>query len=149
MLVEAQLTIQASNAAVWSAITDVDRAADLIRGIEKVEIVSRPATGLVGLRWKETRILFGEPATVEKWITEAVEGESYTTRAESDGFVFSTTLRLTEGPDGVTLISAHDSRPQGLASKLKAIPMELFFRGVIRKHILADLEDFKAAVEKG
>jgi hypothetical protein len=84
---------------------------------------------------------------VEKWFTEVSEGESYTTRTEQDGFDFTTTMRI-EGKDWVTLTSSHDSQPQGLGSRLNAIPMALFFRGVIRKHILADLEDYKAA-ERG
>lgn len=43
------------------------------------------ASGLVGLKWRETRMLFGKEATAEKWITDAVENECYKTRAESDG----------------------------------------------------------------
>ena len=49
----------------------------------------------------------------------------------------------------VALSEAHESRPQGLAAQLKAIPMRLFFRGVIRKHLLRDLHDIKLAVERG
>jgi uncharacterized protein YndB with AHSA1/START domain len=148
MMVEAQVTIAGSRAAVWAAITDIENAAGTIRGIEKIEIVERPAHGLVGLRWRETRILFGDPATVEKRITEAVENESYGTRAESDGFEFLTTMSVSEGPGGVTLTGAHETRPQGFAARLKSIPMVLLFRGVIRKHILKDLFDIKAAVER-
>lgn len=148
MIVEAQLTINASRAAVWSAITDIEHAAKTIRGIERIEMVEKPTTGLVGLRWRETRILFGEPATVEKWITEAVDNEHYMTRAEDQGFVFTTTMRLSEGSGGVILTSAHDSQPQGLAATLKSIPMALFFKGVIRKTILQDLDDIKTAVER-
>lgn len=149
MLVEAHLAIRASKADLWSAITDVAHAADLIRGIEKIELVETPANGLVGLRWKETRILFDKPATVEKWITGAVEGESYTTRAESDGFVFLTTMRISGDEPDLTLTSSHDSLPQTFGAKLSSIPMALFFRGVIRKHIPADLEDYKAAAARG
>src|SRR5262245_26076888 len=108
MLVEAQINIDASQAAVWAAIADIEHAATLVSGIESIEIVEKPAHGLVGLRWKETRLLFGKPATVEKWITEAVENESYKTRAEDSGFVFLTTMKILESGGGVTLISSHD-----------------------------------------
>lgn len=148
MIVEAQVQLQANPAAIWAVLTDIERAAQVVQGIEKIEIVERPASGLVGLRWRETRMLFGDPATVEKWITAAVENESFTTRAESDGFVFMTTHRLVPGAAGTTLIGSHDSQPQCLLSKLKAIPMALFFKGVIRKHILQDLNDIKTAVEQ-
>ena len=147
MIVEAQVTLHGSKAAVWSVITDIAHGAELIRGIERIEIVHTPGQGLVGLRWRETRLLFGKAATVEKWITAATEHEGYTTRAESDGFAFLTTLGITEGADGLVLTSAHESQPQTFLARVQMIPMGLFFRGVIRKAILEDLNDLKAAVE--
>ena len=149
MLVEAQLTINGSKEAVWAAIIDIENASRIISGIEKIEVVEKPANGLVGLRWRETRILFGKPATVEKWITEAAESEFYTTRAEDGGFKFLTTMRIGENSDGsITLTSTHDSQPQTMVARLMSIPMKLFFKGVIRRAIVQDLNDIKAAVER-
>jgi hypothetical protein len=147
MIVEARVTINASKAAVWAAITNIENASEIISGIEKVEVVEKPANGLVGLKWRETRMLFGEPATVEKWITDAAENEFYKTRAESDGMVFLTTNRISESSDGITLTSSHDSRPQGFVTRLKSLPMGLF-KGVVKKAILQDLNDIKSAVEQ-
>ena len=147
MIVEAQVTINGSRDAVWAAITDIENAKAIISGIKKIEILEKPANGLVGLRWKETRILFGDSATVEKRVTEAVEKESYKTSAEDGGFVFVTTMRLSEGSGGVTLTSSHETMPQGIVARLKAMPM-VFFKGMIRKAILQDLNDIKAAIEK-
>jgi uncharacterized protein YndB with AHSA1/START domain len=148
MTVEAQLTINASKAAVWAATTDIAHFAQLLSGVEQIEVVEKPATGLVGLRWKETRMLFGKPATVEKWITEAKENEFYTTRAEQDGFVFITTNRVSGSDGNVTLIGIHETQPQGFAAKLKSLPM-VFFKGVIKNAILQDLKDIKVVVERG
>ena len=148
MLVEEQVSINAPRPAVWAAITDIDNARDFVSGIEGIEVLERPQNGLVGLRWRETRLLFGKPATAEKWITDAVVNEFYTTRAEDGGFVFLTTFRLSEGGGGTTLSSAHDSRPQGIVARFMAIPMSLFFKGVARKAILQDLNDIKSAVER-
>jgi hypothetical protein len=147
MIVEAQITVNGSKAAVWASTTDITRFAQLLRGVEQIEVVEKPATGLVGLRWKETRKLFGNSATVEKWITEAKENEFYMTRAEQDGFVFITTNRLAGNDGGVVLTGIHDTQPQGFAAKLKALPM-VFFKGVIKKAILQDLNDIKKAVER-
>ena len=124
MLVEAQVTIQGSKAAIWAAISDIANAAQTIRGIEKIEVLERPPGGLVGLRWRETRMLFGKPATAEKWITD-------------------------EGSGGMTLASAHDSQPQSLVAKLLSTPMMFLFKGVAKKAILQDLNDIKSAVERG
>jgi len=148
MLVEAQVTINRSRAAIWAEITNIENSAETIRGIENIEVVEKPANGLVGLKWRETRMLFGKPTTVEKWITDAAENEFYTTRAESDGFVFLTTMRISGSDRGVTLTSSHDSQPQNIVAKLQSIPMSILFKGVVKKAILKDLSDIKAAVER-
>lgn len=148
MTVSASITIHATTSAVWAATTDIARFAELLSGVEKIEIVQRPATGLVGLKWKETRILFGKPATLEKWITEAKENEFYKTRAEQDGFVFITTNRITGSDGSVAFTAIHETILQGFAAKLKALPM-VFFKGVIKKAILQDLNDIKKVVERG
>ena len=148
MLVEAQVAIRGSREAVWTAMTEIENAAQIIRGIEGIEIVDTPAGGLIGLRWRETRMLFGKPATAEKWITDAAESEFYSTRSESDGFVFLSTTRIAESGGVVTLTSLHDSQPQGLAARLMSIPMGLLFKGVARKALLQDLDDIKSAVER-
>ena len=147
MLVEAQVTINGSRAAIWTAITVIENASDIISGIEKIEVLQKPAKGLVGLRWRETRILFAKPATVEKWITDAAENQFYKTKAEDGGFVFITKMRITENTGGMMLNSSHDSQPQTFGAKFMTIPMGLFFKGTIKKAVLQDLNDIKAAAE--
>ena len=150
MLVETQVTINGSKSAIWAAITDIENASDTISGIEKIEVLDKPANGLVGLRWRETRMLFGKPATAEKWITDAAENAFYKTRAEDKGFVFLSTMSISESSNGsMTLTGSHDSQPQGIVAKLMSIPMVLFFKGVAKKALLQDLNDIKSAVEQG
>ena len=147
MLVEVQATINGSKAAIWAAITDIENASETISGIEKIEVLEKPANGLVGLKWRETRMLFGEPASAEKWITDAAENEFYKTRAEDNGFVFLSTIRISESSGGITLTSSHETKPQGIVARLKSMPMFLF-KGVIKKALLQDLNDIKSAVEQ-
>lgn len=146
MIVEAAVTVVGSRTAVWAVITDIEHAATTYSGIEKIEVIERPLSGLAGLKWRETRVLFGKPAAVEKWITDAAEPDYYIARAESDGFVFVSTKRLSEHDGVVTLTESHESLPQTLMARLQMIPMALFFKGVIRKAILQDLHDVNAAV---
>ena len=148
MIVEAQVTINGSRAAIWAAITNIENASKTLSGIESIEVLEKPANGLVGLKWRETRTLFGKPATAEKWITDAAENEFYKTRAESDGFVFLTTMSISESSGGITLTSSHDSKPQGIVARLQSIPMGLLFKGAAKKAILQDLNDIKSAVEQ-
>ncbi len=146
MFAEAEVTIKGSRAAVWAAITNIENAAGFIRGILKIELLEKPPTGLVGLKWRETRLLFGKPASVDKWITEAAENEYYKTRAEDNGFAFLTTLKLTDTAGGIVLTSSHDSKPLGAVARLMSLPM-LLFKGVARRALLQDLNDIKSAVE--
>src|SRR5262249_16944838 len=119
MIVEAQVTINGSKEAIWAAITSIENASEIISGIEKIEVLEKPANGLVGLRWRETRMLFGKPATVEKWITDAAANSFCKTRAEDNGFVFLTTMSMSESSNGsMTLTSSHDSQPQGIVARL-------------------------------
>ncbi len=148
MIVEVQVSINGSKAAVWNAITNIGNASEIISGIEKIEVVEKPATGLVGLKWRETRMYFGKPATVEIWITDAVENEFYKTRAESDGYLFLSKMSISESSNSITLTSTHDYKQQSTAAKLKSISMFLF-KGMIKKILLQDLKDIKSAVERG
>ena len=147
MIVEAQVTIKGSKSASWAAITDIENASKIISGIQKIEVLEKPATGLVGLKWRETRTLFGKPAIAEKWITDAAENEFYKTRAEDGGFVFLTTKSISESSGGITLTEAHDSKPQTIVAKL-SVPMLFLFKSVVKKALMQDLNDIKAAVEQ-
>src|SRR6266481_1055666 len=118
MIVEAQVTINGSRAAIWAAIANIENASETISGIENIEVLEKPANGLVGLKWRETRMLFGKPATAEKWITDAAENEFYKTKAEQDGFVFLTTKSISASSGGMTLKETHESKPQRIGAKL-------------------------------
>ncbi len=146
MVVSGDIRIEGTRAAVWSVVSDVANWARIIKGVREIEIVTPPTTGLSGLRWKETRLLFGEPVTVEKWVTDWAEREFFTSRAEQDGFVFTTTLRLTEQGGGVVVTSTHRTDALTLGARLRSLPLVLF-RGVIRKALMEDLRDIKAALD--
>lgn len=147
MIVKAQVVVKASADLVWAAITDIKNAAAMIKGIEKIEIVNEPVNEIEGLKWRETRMYFGKPANIEKWLTEAVENKYYKTRAEMDGSIFETTMSIVATGDGVELTSAHDSLPQGFVARIKSIPM-VFFKGMLKKALQADLNNIKTAAEK-
>jgi hypothetical protein len=149
VFVEAKVTINGSKAAIWAAITNIENAAEIISGIEKIEVLERPANGLVGLRWRETRMLFGKPATAEKWVTDAAENAFYKTRAEDNGFVFLSMMNISESSSASMIVtSSHNSQIQGIFAIFMSIPMGLFFKGVAKKAILQDLNDIKSAVEQ-
>jgi carbon monoxide dehydrogenase subunit G len=148
MIVEAQVTIDGSKEAIWARITDIENASRTVSGIEKVEILERPMTGLVGLKWRETRKLFGKTATETMWITDAAENEYYKTRAESHGFIYICTFTLSEQGGGSLLTMTHESKPQGFVAKTMSVLLGFILKGAIRKAIQKDLNDIKAAIEQ-
>ena len=145
--VEMHVDVAAPRQAVWAVTTDIENAADTIRAIERVEILERPAEGLVGLRWRETRTIFGKTATEVMWITEEVPGVRYRTRAESHGFVYVSALIVADHEGGTRLTMTHESTPQTLLARLMLLPM-LLFKGAMRKAIAQDLADIKARAER-
>lgn len=147
MRVTVQVAIDGSKTAIWEAMNNIENASKIITGIESIELLEKPMTGIIGLKWRETRFYFGELATIEKQITEAVENQFYKTKAESDGFLFLSTTTISDENGVQTLISVHEYFPQGFAAKLKSLPMFLF-KGVIKKALLKDLNDIKSFVER-
>ena len=147
MEVATSVLIHAPRAAVWERITDIEHAPQTISGIEKVEILERPASGLVGLKWKETRTMFGKTATEIMWITDAVEPEFYKTRAESHGAIYVASLQLAEKGGGTELTMRFSGEPVTPSARLMGILMGWMFQGATRKAFVKDLSDIKAAVE--
>jgi hypothetical protein len=147
MDVATSVLIHAPRALVWQRITDIEHAAQSIRAIESVEILERPASGLVGLKWKETRTLFGKAATEVMWITEAVPPEFYKTRAESHGAIYLAALELAESAGGTELTMRFSCEPVTRSAKLMWILVGWMFLGATRKACAKDLSDIKAAVE--
>jgi len=148
MLIEVQVAIAGSKEAVWAKITDIVNASKTISGIQKVEILEKPPIGIVGLKWRETRKLFGKTATEVMWITDAVENEFYKTRAESHGFIYECKFRIAEQDGKSVLTMTHDGKPQAVMAKVLSKLLGFMLKGAMKKAILKDLNDIKSAVEQ-
>lgn len=147
MILIEQIAINASRDAIWSLITDVEGLAESIGGVDQIEILERPQEGLLGLKWRETRTVFGKTATEDMCVTAVEETESFQTTAESHGTQYITTRSIFEGHGQHTLTMTHESRPQSFMAKAMSLPLGFLFKGMLRKCILQDLGDVKAAVE--
>ena len=141
------ILVQAPRKTVWEVVTDIPSAASTIHGIEKVDVLHRPTSGLVGLKWRETRKMFGKEATEVMWITAAAEASYYETRAESHGAVYTTRIALGDAPGGTRLSMEFAAAPQTFGSKLMGAVFGAMMKGTMRKALLKDLEDIKAAAE--
>lgn len=147
MRIEISVPVAAPKPVVWRLVTDIDGAAERITGIEQIEILERPAQGLQGLKWKETRTLFGKSATETMWVTEVDEGSSYVAEASSHGAEYRTKVYVAADGGGSKVGMVFECRPLTLGAKVAWAVMGFMMKGVTRKALLKDLEDIKRAAE--
>lgn len=133
---------------VWAVITDIKNCSQVISAINGLEVLHQPDEGLVGLKWKETRLMFGKQASETMWITEAVENEFYCTRAESHGSVYLTRLSLAQIGGNTVLTMSFSAEARSFLAKFASVIMGFFIKGAMKKALDQDLNDIKAYVER-
>jgi carbon monoxide dehydrogenase subunit G len=147
MKIQVKVSIQGSNEDIWKVITDIENSPVNISGIEKVDIHNNPGDSLVGLKWTETRTLFGKTATETMWVTEAEKNKYYKTSAESHGAVYTTFMQIFE-KDGETYLGMKfNSEAQSFVAKLMSGVFGLMFKNATKKALHKDLIDIKKVVE--
>ena len=148
MNINVDIGIERPKKDVWLAITDIKNASNMISGIIDLEVLNQPVKELIGLKWKETRMMFGKEASEVMWITEAVENEYFCTRAESHGSVYRTKLSLEES-EGVTVLTmSFIAEAQSLIVKMLSVFMGALIKNSMNKALQKDLEDIKRYVEQ-
>lgn len=147
MMVTVDIEINAPASSVWQAITDIEHCQGMIAGILNIEILEKPADSLVGLKWRETREMFGKETTETMWVTEAQDTAYYCTRAESHGSVYLTRLDLKPQNDITSLTMTFTAEAQSLVAKIMSFIMRPLITGSIKKALTGDLQDIKHFVE--
>lgn len=147
MQMSVDVLVRAPRKVVWDVVTDIPNAANTIEAIERIEVLEKPAAGLAGLKWRETRKMFGKEATEVMWITDAAEPSYYETRAQSHGAVYTTRIALDDAAGGTRLTMDFGAAPQTFGAKLMGAVFGPLMKGSMRKAILKDLEDIKAVAE--
>ena len=146
MKVSVSETISGPVQTVFDAVSDVTNAADLISGLDKVEILSDVKTGK-GLRWRETRVMFGKESTEEMEITVFDPPNFYRSEARSHGMIYLTNTTFREIDENTTEVTvAFTGTPVSLVAKLMT-PIGLLFSGSLKKSLRADLLDLKRSIE--
>ena len=140
-------SVGASTETVWNAITDFEHCDQRISGITHVEVLHRPSDGVVGLVWRETRLMYGKEATEEMRIVESVEGEYYVAEASNHGALYRSKLSVKPTADGCELSMTFEAEAQTFFAKI----MNIIFSGMMKKSLLKmmqkDLEDIRDSVE--
>ncbi|MGS2720885.1 SRPBCC family protein [Paraglaciecola aestuariivivens] len=148
MHISTHIIINQSAPVIWAAITDIANAKQMISNILKLEVLHQPPTGLVGLKWQETRKMFGNEESETMWITEAKDHHYYCTRAESHGCVYQSRLEVTQLAETCQLTMSFNSEAQTLTSKILFFIMSPFIKRAMLKELNKDLLDIKAFVEQ-
>ncbi|MGD9636792.1 MAG: SRPBCC family protein [Pirellulales bacterium] len=131
---------------VFDVATDLEHAAERIRGIERIELLTDGPTR-VGTRWRETRKMMGHESTETLEIVALDRPRSYSVGCESCGAYFETTFRF--APDGDGTIVTLDARTEARSflARLMSPIGKMMFSKMMGKCVGADLEDLARAAE--
>lgn len=142
--------INADPATVWSVLTDVPNAHRILTGVVSVEILSAGEYE-PGLRWKETRKMFGMKATEEMMVQTSDAPHSSTVVAENGGTEYKTVFTLTADAEGGTTLFMHFSAETAHAPAFSRVVMGVMNKVALnatRKTMEQDLADIAAEAER-
>jgi len=138
--------INASKEKIWSIITNIEESVHTISGIHKVEILEK-GTPFKGLKWRETREMFGKEATEVMWIHDCKENEYYNVRAENHGSKYYTDFYLTEKEGATVLTMEFSAEVESALAKFVNFIFGWMFKRATIKALQVDLDDIKKACE--
>jgi carbon monoxide dehydrogenase subunit G len=151
-------TIHAPAERVFAVVTDIPRAAERIRGIEKIEVLSTASAGGhpsaappvgPGFTWRETRTMMGRQATETMSITVWDPPRGYTVEARSYGNHYRTPITVEPlGPGTTRLTMTFHITPETLLAKVLT-RLFSFMNKHLAKCMQDDLRDIKAFCESG
>lgn len=136
-------TIHAPVEQVFDAVAHIDRFSEIVEDIVRVEYVSEQKRG-VGARFRETRRMNGNEATVELEVTEYVANERVRLVADTHGTVWDTLFTVSASAGETTLTMTMEARAHKLIAKL-VTPL---IRGMVRKGVEKDMDAVKAFCER-
>lgn len=131
---------------VFDVATDLSHAAEHIRGIEKIELLTEGPVR-AGTRWHETRKMMGQVSTETLEVIAFDRPHSYVVGCGSCGAYFETTFRFQ--PDGDCTLLTLDVRTEArsLMAKLMSPIGNLMFGKIMRKCMSDDLDDVAKVAE--
>lgn len=142
-------TIAAPPDRVFALAIDLAGAADRVGAIESVEVLTEGPFG-VGTRWRETRQMFGRPATEEMQVAAFEPGRSYTTEALSHGCRYVSGFRCEPHGDMTQASFFFEGHATTFAARVMMLlmtPLNGMIQKQIRTAFAADLADLRRAAE--
>lgn len=139
-------TVSAPVERVFEVFSDVVSLEERISGIVKVEILSEVRSGN-GVRWRETRVMFGKEATEEMDISDFDPPHSYQVNASSHGMSYVSVLNFESiDANSTRIVHEYIATPITFGARIMQ-PMMILFKGPLRKALHGDILELKAFVE--
>lgn len=139
--------VNAPRERIWDLITNPDAWTDMISGIISVDVLDRPQHGVVGLKWREKRLMFGKEAEETMWVTAAEPMHWYETRAENHGMIYTTRISIDEEGDKTIVRMTFSAAATTFAARLMSL-LSFMFNGALRKALQRDLKDIRQTAEQ-
>lgn len=130
---------------VEALLTDIEHAAEHIRGIKRVEMLTEGPFG-VGTRWRETRVMFGKEATEEMEVTEYVPQKYYAVEAESHGTRYRSVFKFEPSNGGTNVTLEFGATPISRFARAMS-HLSGLMAGTVIKFIEEDLADVARIAE--
>lgn len=137
--------VAASPATVFAVASDLRRAAEHMRGIVRVEVLTDGPIG-AGTRFRETRRIMKREATEEMVVTGFDPPHGYELECVSHGCRFRTAFRFLPSGEGTRVAVAFQVEPLGRVARLLGFLMRPMLSGCERE-LGRDLDDLRAAAE--
>lgn len=131
---------------VFDVATDLQNAAQHVRGIENIELLTPGPVGL-GTKWKETRKMMGMESTETLEVTAFDKPRSYTVSCDSCGCHFDSVFTFIPADGGTDVTLDVKTKPLTLAAKIMSPIGDLMMKGTMRKYLEEDLDDVKRVAE--
>ncbi len=138
--------IDAPRETVFQLASDFRNAAEHVRGIKKVEMLTDGPVG-VGTRFKETRVVFKREATEEMEVTVFDPPSRYVLECESCGCRYHTEFTFTTVGTGTDVEMVFDAKPLTFFAKVMSFLMRPMMKMCL-KETGKDLEDLRVALEQ-
>lgn len=146
--IAATVYINAPLERVWDFVSDIERAANMIEAIKRIELLTPGPVGK-GTRFKETRVMFKKDATEEMEITEWAPPRRYVLECDSCGCHYRSAVSCIAEGDGTRVEMSMEAKPLSAVAKIMALLISRMMAGSMRKAFAKDLNDIKRAVEAG
>jgi len=130
---------------VFEVFTDIERGAEYVSGVRKIEVMTSGGFRL-GMRWRETREIMGRAISGEMEVTAFERNRTYTITNDNRGTRIDTRFSFEPLTGGARVSVELSLEPQSFSARLLT-PIGWAMAGKLRDAIARDLDNLKSAAE--